>query len=285
MRGFGGTFAGMVERLDHLADLGVDVIELMPVHPFDSADNYWGYMPLVWGAVHRPYAPATTPPSELATRSRPPHERGMRGVARRRVQPHRRGRGDPADAVASRARRRQRLSATDPMARTTTTAGAATTSNPADPNIRHLVLEALERFADLGIDGFRFDLASLLTRDGGGLIEQITGMGVRGRGVRLIAEPWDLGAYMLGDRSGRHLAAVERPLPRPDAAASCAARPGSLPAVMQRVPGSPDVFGRRAARRQLRHRPRRPDAARPDDRHRRPLPLVGHAATRCACNN
>ncbi|MCU1502090.1 MAG: malto-oligosyltrehalose trehalohydrolase, partial [Ilumatobacteraceae bacterium] len=47
VRGFAGTFAGMIERLDHLVDLGIDVIELMPVHPFDAGDNYWGYMPLV----------------------------------------------------------------------------------------------------------------------------------------------------------------------------------------------------------------------------------------------
>ncbi|HZY06224.1 MAG TPA: hypothetical protein VFE69_00700, partial [Ilumatobacteraceae bacterium] len=56
VRGFGSTFDGCVQHLPYLADLGVDVIELMPVHPFDNSENYWGYMPLVWGAVHRPYA-------------------------------------------------------------------------------------------------------------------------------------------------------------------------------------------------------------------------------------
>ena len=52
VRGFGRTFAGSIEHLDHLVDLGVDVVELMPVHPFDGTINYWGYMPLIWGAVH-----------------------------------------------------------------------------------------------------------------------------------------------------------------------------------------------------------------------------------------
>ena len=55
--------------------------------------------------------------------------------------------------------------------------GCGNVSNPADPNIQHLVLDALDRFADLGIDGFRFDLASLLTRDGGGLVDRITEWG------------------------------------------------------------------------------------------------------------
>ena len=52
VRGFGRTFAGCIEHLDHVASVGANVVELMPVHPFDNANNYWGYMPLVWGAVH-----------------------------------------------------------------------------------------------------------------------------------------------------------------------------------------------------------------------------------------
>src|SRR4051794_4288639 len=73
VRGFNRTFGGMVERLDHIAGLGVDVVELMPVHPFDPSDNYWGYMPLVWGAVHRPYGT----PEELGDLVAAVHERGM----------------------------------------------------------------------------------------------------------------------------------------------------------------------------------------------------------------
>ena len=59
------------------------------------------------------------------------------------------------------------------------------------------MLEALDRYADLGIDGFRFDLASLLTRDEGVLVRMITDWGAA-RGVALIAEPWDLGSYQVG---------------------------------------------------------------------------------------
>ncbi|MEA3185137.1 MAG: isoamylase, partial [Ilumatobacteraceae bacterium] len=51
VRGFGTTFAGCIDHLEYLEQLGVNVIEIMPVHPFDTTDNYWGYMPLVWGAV------------------------------------------------------------------------------------------------------------------------------------------------------------------------------------------------------------------------------------------
>ena len=78
VRGFGRTFLGCIEHLDHVAGLGINVIELMPVHPFDPADNYWGYMPLVWGAVHRPYAQQPERAAEeLAELVAAAHDRGM----------------------------------------------------------------------------------------------------------------------------------------------------------------------------------------------------------------
>ena len=77
VRGFARTFAGCAEHLPYLADLGVNVIELMPVHPFDPTDNYWGYMPLVWGAVHRPYAAGDDAPGELAALVGVAHAHGL----------------------------------------------------------------------------------------------------------------------------------------------------------------------------------------------------------------
>jgi len=187
----------MTERLDYLADLGIDVIELMPVHPFDPTDNYWGYMPLVWGAVHRPYACAEDDAAgELAAFIAAAHERGLH-VWLDVVFNHT-GEGDATlptrslrgidDAHAYRHH---------PDGSYVDDSGCGNDIDPADEEVRRLVLEALDRLADLGFDGFRFDLASLLTRDGGGMVDRITGWGF-GRGVELIAEPWDLGSYQLG---------------------------------------------------------------------------------------
>ena len=174
MRGFGHTFRGCVDHLDHVAATGANVVELMPVHPFDSATNYWGYMPLVWGAVHEPYAsdPAHAA-EELANLVAAAHLRGMHvwldvvfnhtgeGDA---AQPTRSLRGlDDTNAYRHRA-----------DGRYTDDSGCGNDINPADPHVRRLILEALDRYADLGFDGFRFDLASLLTRDGGGLVQQVT---------------------------------------------------------------------------------------------------------------
>jgi len=119
--------------------------------------------------------------------------------------------------------------------------GTGNVSNPGDPNIRHLILTALERFADLGIDGFRFDLASLLTRDGGVLVEQITEWAA-GRDVRLIAEPWDLGEYQLGKWAAPWLQWNDRF--RDDVRGFVRGEPGRVGVVMQRVQGSPDLLSK-----------------------------------------
>jgi maltooligosyltrehalose trehalohydrolase len=50
----GGTFDSAIERLDHLVDLGVDLVELMPVNAFDGTHG-WGYDGVLWYAVHHPY--------------------------------------------------------------------------------------------------------------------------------------------------------------------------------------------------------------------------------------
>ncbi|MFT3853219.1 MAG: alpha-amylase family glycosyl hydrolase [Ilumatobacteraceae bacterium] len=241
VRGFHRTFAGMVERLDHIAGLGVDVIELMPVHPFDPSDNYWGYMPLVWGAVHRPFAaePAQAA-EELADLVAAVHERGMH-VWLDVVFNHT-GEGDATlptrtlrgldDANAYRHR---------PDGSYTDDSGCGNDVDPGNGNVRRLVLEALDRLADLGIDGFRFDLASLLTRDGGGLIAQITGWAFA-RGVTLIAEPWDLGAYMVGDGFPDPTWLQWNDRFRDDVRGLLRGEPGLVPAMIQRITGSPDLF-------------------------------------------
>ncbi|UVS81615.1 malto-oligosyltrehalose trehalohydrolase [Actinokineospora sp. UTMC 2448] len=49
-----GTFNRAIEHLDHLVDLGVDLVEVLPVNAFDG-DAGWGYDGVLWGAVHQPY--------------------------------------------------------------------------------------------------------------------------------------------------------------------------------------------------------------------------------------
>ncbi len=250
VRGFGGTFLGCVDHLDHVAGLGVNVIELMPVHPFDTADNYWGYMPLVWGAVHRPYAtdPARAA-EELAELVAAAHDRGMH-VWLDVVFNHT-GEGEASmptyslrgldDAHAYRHQANGEY---------TNDSGCGNDIDPADPTVRALVLEALDRFADLGIDGFRFDLASLLTRDGGALVQRISTWAAT-RGVALIAEPWDMGSYQVGSPVWPDDWLQWNDRFRDDVRGFLRGETGLVGAIRQRMQGSPDLLGPGGAARSL----------------------------------
>ncbi len=241
VRGFARTFAGATERLGYLAALGVDVVELMPVHPFDTRGNYWGYMPIVWGAVHRPYAAdPDDAPGELAAFVRAAHDHGI-AVWLDVVFNHT-GEG-AADLPTWTLRGLDDANAyrRDAAGRYTNDSGCGNDVDPADAHVRELVLEALERYADLGVDGFRFDLATVLGRDGGELIRRI-GDWAEHRGVALVAEPWDLGAYQVGPEFPDRRWIQWNDRFRDDVRGFLRGEPGLVPSLCRRVSGSPDLF-------------------------------------------
>src|SRR4029077_4461725 len=75
-------------------------------------------------------------------------------------------------------------------------AGTGNTIDARSPAAQELIMEALDRLADLGIDGFRFELAGVLARDP--VFVRRIGDWAFARGVRVVAEPWDLAQYLLG---------------------------------------------------------------------------------------
>ncbi|MFN8022170.1 MAG: alpha-amylase family glycosyl hydrolase [Acidimicrobiales bacterium] len=245
VRGFARTFAGMHERLGYLADLGVDVIELMPVHPFDTSDNYWGYMPVVWGAVHQPYAAGDDAATELADLVAAAHAHGL-AVWIDVVFNHT-GEGDSSRATWSLRGLDPTTYRTRPDGTPFDDSGCGNDADPAHPWVRALVLEALDRYADLGIDGFRFDLASLLTRDGGELARRI-GDWAEQRGVTLVAEAWDLAAYQVGAGFPDARWRQWNDRFRDDVRGFVRGEAGLVAAMAQRVQGSPDLFGDEAWR-------------------------------------
>ena len=241
VRGFGRTFRGCIEHLDHVASVGANVIELMPVHPFDNSDNYWGYMPLVWGAVHGEYAAdALHAAEELAELITAAHERGMH-VWLDVVFNHT-GEGDATlptrslrgldDANAYRLQHDGSYF---------NDSGCGNDINPTNSNVRFLIMEALNRYADLGVDGFRFDLAPLLARDRSELIEQITTWSVE-RGVTLVAEPWDLASYTLGSPMWPTGWLQWNDRFRDDIRGFLRGEAGLVAVVQERVQGSYDLF-------------------------------------------
>lgn len=235
-----GTYRALADELPRLAELGVSVVELLPVHQFDPGeDNYWGYMPLVFGAVHRQYAATADAATELADLVTAAHEHDIEiwidVVFNHSTEEDEHG---PTYNLRGLADRDYYVLHDDGAY--VNEAGTGNIIDASSPAAQRLVMSSLDRFADLGIDGFRFDLASVLARDPD-FVRSIGDWAER-RGVRLIAEPWDIARYMVGrswpDR--RWMQWNDRF--RDDMRGFLRGEPGVVPAVMQRLQGSPDLF-------------------------------------------
>jgi glycogen operon protein len=133
---------------------------------------------------------------------------------------------------------------------TGTTPVAATQLRCAHEGTRALILESVRHWENLGVDGFRFDLASVLARDLHGqaqteeaaLISEITAL-ARCTNVRVVAEAWDIGVYLLGQKLSREDCGASGTA---SSAMMCAplsaAMPARIGALMQRLYGSDDLF-------------------------------------------
>lgn len=214
-----GTYAGLAHPflIAHLKRLGVSVVELMPVQyhidePHLTAlglSNYWGYNPLAFMATHNAYAFSTSEGmAELAAAVRTFHDAGIE-VVLDVVFNHSAEGGAQGPILSMRGLDNLTYYRFDPQPGAGAfidVTGCGNTLNFEHPVVAQLVLDSLRYWVQaLDVDGFRFDLAVTLGRQGDhfsarhGLIEQIsTDPLLSGR--RLIAEPWDVGpnGYQLG---------------------------------------------------------------------------------------
>jgi isoamylase len=235
-----GTFRAAIDELPRLADLGVSVLELLPVHQFDPDEgNYWGYMPLVFGAVHRQYAAGEHPAEELADLVSAAHDHDIE-VWLDVVVNHTTEEGRSGPTYTLRTLDEREYYVVRPDGSYLDDAGTGNVIDAHSPQSRRLIMEALERFADLGVDGFRFDLAAVLARDGD-FVRSIGDWGER-RGVRLIAEPWDMARYLLGPDFPDQRWMQWNGEFRDDLRGFLRGEPASVPNVMRRLAGSPDLF-------------------------------------------
>ena len=208
--------------------------------------------------------PATTPPASWPTFVAAAHDARHRGVARRRLQPHDRGRRDRADVQPARARRRRRTTGSDDDGSYIETTGCGNDLDAASPVGPGPRAWSLDRLADLGVDGFRFDLAAGARPATEPFIARLDAWAAE-RGVGMIAEPWDaVGTHQLGRAwPGAGLAAVERPLPRGRPRRSCAASRARRRRWRSGSRAAPTSFDAPLRERQLPDLPRRVHAVRP----------------------
>lgn len=245
-----GTFAGLIEKIPYLKELGVTVVELMPVQQFDPHEgNYWGYMTLNFFAPHQAYASGEAH-AEFRALVKAFHEAGLEVwldvVFNHTCEGDHQGptysyRGiDNASYYLLAPDRRSYLNDT----------GCGNTLRCANVAVRSLVLDSLEHYtSEMHVDGFRFDLASIFTRNADGsinrddpaIISEISHFAHR-YDVSLTAEAWDIGTYQLG-RSFPGLTWHQwNGQYRDDLRAFVKSDAGKVPALMRRLYGSDDLF-------------------------------------------
>lgn len=206
-----GTYLGMVEKIPYLKKLGINAVELMPIFEFDQNKkplvNYWGYNPTHFFAPKKWYA-ALDPVTEFKTLVRELHKNGI--LVFLDVVYNHTGEGKEKDYYINfRGIDNAAYYLIDPEGNYRDYAGCGNTLHTHHPNVQKMILDSLKYWVEeMHVDGFRFDLASIFTRDSQGevigkspFIEKIVNEPALKR-CRLIAESWDAaGVYQVGEFS------------------------------------------------------------------------------------
>ncbi|NUQ62392.1 MAG: glycogen debranching protein GlgX [Pirellulales bacterium] len=213
-----GTYLGIIEKIPYLQSLGVTAIELMPVHEFPIFDcmgnkperpNYWGYDPMALFAPHRGYAVGSEPGSqvrEFKEMVRELHRAGIE-VILDVVFNHTAEGNERGPTLSFKGLENRVYYMLDNGGRYYKNyTGCGNTLNGNHPVVRELIFHCLRYWVhNYHVDGFRFDLASILSRDRDGniipnppVVESIAEDPLLAD-TKIIAEAWDAaGAYQVG---------------------------------------------------------------------------------------
>ncbi len=212
-----GTYTGVVERIPYLKSLGVTAVELMPVYEFptEEADGsrpvqakYWGYDPMVFFAPHRGYMTGDKPGDQVRQFKEMVRELHAAGIEvildvvfNHTFEGNELG---PTFSFKGLENRVYYMLAEDGTYRNFT--GCGNTVNGNHPVVRELIFHCLRHWVhNFHVDGFRFDLASILSRNRRGElipnppIVEIIAEDPMLADTKIIAEAWDAaGAYQVG---------------------------------------------------------------------------------------
>ncbi len=215
-----GTYLGFIEKISYLQELGITAVEFLPLHEFYIDDflsergltNYWGYNSIGFFAPESSYGSGSFPGSqvnEFKTLVRALHKVGIEVILD--VVYNHTGEGNELGPTIS----LKEIDNTtyycltggkvDPYRYYLNYTGCGNSLNLANPHVIRFVMDSLRYWVEvMHVDGFRFDLASVLGRQGGSFqscasffdaVSQDPSLGK----VKLIAEPWDLGTYQVGN--------------------------------------------------------------------------------------
>jgi isoamylase len=254
-----GTFAGLIEKIPYLQQLGVTAVELLPVFQFDAQDcppgrvNYWGYAPVSFFAPHQAYSSrqdALGPVDEFRDMVKALHRAGIEVILD--VVFNHTAEGDHQGPTLSlRGFDNSAYYILEPdRSRYANFSGTGNTLNANHPIVRRMILDSLRYWVEeMHVDGFRFDLASILARDASGHvlphppvlwdIESDPALA----STKLIAEAWDAaGLYQVGSFIGDSWKEWNGRF-RDDVRSFFRAEEGSARRVADRLVGSPEIYG------------------------------------------
>ncbi len=259
-----GTYAGLVEKIPYLKELGVNCVELMPIFEFDEFENareykgnrllnYWGYSTVDFFAPKAGYAASAAfgmEVDELKHMIKKLHSNGIE-VILDVVFNHTAEGNENGPYISYRGIDNRTYYLLTPEGWYYNFSGCGNTMNCNNPVVRNMVIDCLRYWVSAyHVDGFRFDLASILTRDENGapmmtppLLDSIAHDAVLGKSI-LIAEAWDAGGlYQVGtfpswrrwsEWNGRFRDCLRRFI---KGGAECA------PELITRIKGSVDMYG------------------------------------------
>jgi isoamylase len=253
-----GTYAGLIEKIPYLRDLGITAIELLPVFQFDPQDapagrvNYWGYQPVSFFAPHHAYSSRAEPLAVLddfRDMVKACHRAGIE-VILDVVFNHTSEGGADGPTLCYRGLANDCYYILDKdRSRYADYSGCGNTLNANHPIVRRLIQDSLRYWVtQMHVDGFRFDLASILSRDGSGtplpnppVLWDIESDPILA-GTKLIAEAWDAaGLYQVGSFVGDAWQEWNGRF-RDDIRSFLKGDPGKVRALAARLIGSPDIY-------------------------------------------
>lgn len=262
-----GTFLGIIEKIDHLKNLGVNAVELLPVWEFNEAEydccalsahrqlcQYWGYSPVSFFALMNRYASSDQPAAvieEFKTMVKVLHQAGIQ-VLLDVVYNHTAEGGFLGPTYSFKGVDPEIYYMTGGTGGYLDFTGCGNTINSNHPQVIDLILDSLRYWVqEMHVDGFRFDLASILCRGDRGhimhpapLVRAITSDPLLAGSI-LIAEPWDAaGLYQVGsfyhagaawsEWNGHYRDSIRRFIK---------GMPGTAGTVATRFCGSEDLYG------------------------------------------
>ncbi|OGF99345.1 MAG: glycogen debranching enzyme GlgX [Candidatus Glassbacteria bacterium GWA2_58_10] len=262
-----GTFPGLIEKIGYLKELGVTAVELLPVHEFNENEmilrnpltgeklrNYWGYSPVLFYAPKSGYAAGEAlegaPVREFKAMVKAFHEARIE-VILDVVFNHTAEGNASGPTLNFRGLDNAIYYILDDKDRSIylNYSGCGNTLNCNHPVVRGFIRNCLRYWVtEMKVDGFRFDLASILGRDRDGkmlvnppLVESIAEDPIL-RHVKIIAEAWDAGgAYQVGSFPGKRWSEWNGKY-RDDVRRFWRSEPFSRNALASRITGSSDIY-------------------------------------------